>query len=175
MINHFSVFLATGFGSSFLVLRFWALFAKVKKKSCPKQWTGAGFIGTVIGAWMVWAGIPLTGWSGFGVLLSSTLVAIFVSEKTEKIFQKKDDPRIVVDEIVGFFWSMGFIPLRGLTEPHQKILLVSAFVLFRIFDVIKWPYPGAQKWRGGVGVVADDCLAGLLANALLQVAVRSIL
>jgi len=96
-----------------------------------------------------------------------TLLAVYASGEAERIFDKKDSPRIVIDEIVGFLWSLFLIgPTAG--------RIVAAFFLFRIFDILK-PPPARwcqDKLPGGWGVVMDDVMAGIWANVALQVALR---
>src|ERR1051325_3039396 len=74
-----------------------------------------------------------------------------------------DDPsQIVVDEICG-----QFIALVPVAFAPTVLGLISAFVLFRLFDIFK-PYPirKLEQFHGGLGVMADDALAGLYAAAL---------
>ena len=94
-------------------------------------------------------------------------VGIQISDRAEKVFGKKDDGKIVIDEISGMMFSLIFIP--------KKIeLIIAAFVLFRIFDILK-PIKKLEKIEGGMGIMADDLLAGILTNVLLQIYVYGIL
>lgn len=89
-------------------------------------------------------------------------LAVWVSEKTGAIFEKKDDPRIVIDEMMGFFITMLWIPKTTLS-------IAIGFLLFRFFDIVKPPpIRLIERVRGGYGVVLDDVLAGVYANLLLQ-------
>ena len=80
------------------------------------------------------------------------------------------DPQIiVVDEIAGQFLTFLWVPLNWGT-------FVAGFVLFRLFDIWKPGLIGkADKMPGGMGIVADDLLAGLAANLVLQVVFRFVL
>jgi phosphatidylglycerophosphatase A len=89
----------------------------------------------------------------------------FAADKMEKIYGQ--DPSIVtVDEIVGMWLSMWFIPVTLL-----NILL--AFVIFRILDILK-PYPAGDidKQTGGWNIMLDDVIAGLYTNVILQLSFR---
>lgn len=90
------------------------------------------------------------------------LAGWWLSEKAETIFGQKDSGRIVIDEIVGFFMAMFLIPARW-----EWIFL--GFLLFRLFDILKTP-PARQceELSGGLGVMADDIVAGVYANLVLQ-------
>jgi phosphatidylglycerophosphatase A len=75
---------------------------------------------------------------------------------------RTDPGHIVVDEIVGMLISLFMIPVQW---PGA----VAAFLLFRLFDVIK-PYPAnrLERLHGGLGVMADDAMAGAYANLALR-------
>lgn len=76
-----------------------------------------------------------------------------------------DPGRIVVDEMVGIWISMLFIPFSLLN-------LLLAFGLFRLFDIWKpWIVKKAEDLDGGLGVMADDIVAGVFANITLQLIV----
>ena len=76
----------------------------------------------------------------------------------------RDPSIVVVDEVAGYFVAVAFLPA---TAP----VLVAAFFLFRLFDIVK-PPPArqAEGLHGGLGIVADDLIAGLFANLALRAA-----
>lgn len=80
------------------------------------------------------------------------------------IFQKKDPPQVVIDEIAGYLVAMaGITPSWG--------YIITGFILFRIMDIVK-PYPIRwidQHLAGGYGIVLDDVLAGVYANIIMQI------
>jgi len=91
-------------------------------------------------------------------------LAVWVSERAERIFAKKDASEIVIDEIAGFLVTMAVVPAGWK-------YVAAGFVLFRVFDIWK-PYPANrinERMSGGAGVVLDDIVAGLYANLVLQV------
>jgi phosphatidylglycerophosphatase A len=71
----------------------------------------------------------------------------------------------VVDEVVGQFLTFLFVPF-GL----NWTLIIAGFLLFRLFDILK-PYPidYLQNLPTGLGVVADDLLAGVYAGTCLSI------
>jgi phosphatidylglycerophosphatase A len=76
---------------------------------------------------------------------------------------RDEDPGIVVvDEFAGMWLSLLFLPLTPFTA-------AAGFLLFRVLDVVK-PFPARQFERlpGGLGIVADDLMAGVYANLLLR-------
>ncbi len=73
------------------------------------------------------------------------------------------DPRYVVwDEFVGMWVACMYVPK---TWPF----LAAAFLLFRLFDVLKpFPIRRLEHMPGGLGIMADDILAGIYANLVLR-------
>jgi phosphatidylglycerophosphatase A len=101
------------------------------------------------------------GW--FAVLaLALTGPAIWSSGETARRRQLKDPRFVVVDEVVG-----QWLALAGAWSLNWKSYL-AAFLLFRVFDIWK-PPPVRQleSLQGGVGIVADDLMAGLYAALVL--------
>ncbi len=96
-----------------------------------------------------------------------TVFAVWVSGEAEKIFNKKDSGLIVIDEMAGLLVTMFLIPWNVKT-------LVTGFLLFRFMDIAK-PFPIRRlesTLPGGWGVVGDDVLAGIYANAVLRVVIK---
>jgi phosphatidylglycerophosphatase A len=98
------------------------------------------------------------------VTVALTDVGLWSAQKAEK-YWGIDSHHVVIDEIAGMCLSLLFIPVTIAT-------VVTAFVLFRIFDIWKPLYiRRLEALPGGVGVMADDLLAGLYTNIILQVLV----
>lgn len=96
------------------------------------------------------------------------VIGFLVSGRAEKEAGKKDPSSVVIDEVSGMLLSLLFIPY------NIKILAV-AFVLFRILDTLK-PFPSGrlEAYKGSLGIMADDLIAGLYTNLILQVVLRVI-
>ncbi len=95
------------------------------------------------------------------IVIALTGLAVYVAGLAEKIYQTKDDQRIVIDEIAGFQVAMLPVTITGL---H----LLVGFILFRIFDILKpFPIRDLQKIAGGLGIVLDDVAAGIYAGLLM--------
>lgn len=123
-----------------------------------------GTFGTLVGVFIYLLFLKITQ-SQFIFLFFSIIyfiVSIFVSNRAEKLYGLKDCQRIVCDETSGFFFSILFIPctIRN---------IIFAFLIFRIFDVVK-PYPirKLQNIRGGLGIMLDDLLAAVYTNIVLN-------
>lgn len=95
----------------------------------------------------------------------TTILGIIATNKLETEWGK-DPQKVVIDEVIGMWITMLFIPLTWLN-------LLIGFVLFRFFDIAK-PL-GVRKMEslgGGLGVMADDMLAGIYGNIVLLIIVK---
>lgn len=124
-----------------------------------------GTAGSLLGMLLVYVLAPLSWPLYLSVLIPLIIFASWVSGQAEIIFQEKDSPKIVIDEIVGMLVTFIVVPLTWPTA-------IIGFVLFRLFDIVKPPpIHQLQKIKGGWGVVLDDVVAGVFANVILQVIV----
>jgi phosphatidylglycerophosphatase A len=101
------------------------------------------------------------------VILAVTLVGIWAASRTEKVQQKKDPSIVVIDEVAGQMIAL----LSGPFWIQTWWSILTAFILFRLFDIWK-PYPvrRLEGLESGLGIMADDVLAGvyaLIVNSLL--------
>ncbi|MBY0377558.1 MAG: phosphatidylglycerophosphatase A [Gammaproteobacteria bacterium] len=97
------------------------------------------------------------------VLLVAIAFGFWICQVTEKDFDVNDPPAIVWDEMVGFWLAMW-------AAPNGWQWILAAFVLFRVFDILKpWPIKLLEnKLPGGFGIVADDLMAGLYTLIIIQ-------
>jgi phosphatidylglycerophosphatase A len=130
----------------------------------------------VAAAALAWAGSvrPLPDCS---LRLAAVLVPFFfigkwaadVVEAEEVRAGRRKDPSMVnVDEAFGMGVSAMFWPSGA-----SLAWLIPAFLLFRLFDIVK-PFPAnrSQSLPGGWGIMVDDLIAGVYANLALQVLIR---
>jgi len=81
-----------------------------------------------------------------------------------------DSSRIVIDEVVGQMITFGIAAGR---YPLSAFHILLGFGLFRLFDIVKpFPIRRFERFKGGLGVIADDVAAGLYALAVLSLVVR---
>lgn len=145
--------LATGFFISYLP----PLVFKFKKN------TGAGFLGTLLAVPFMYI-LPQDGMLYLIFLLAFWAFAVYICKKVQfKGYTGHDNPKIVIDEVAGYFTAMMFLP-------RQWPYLLVAFVLFRTFDTLKpWLVKTFDRMENAFGVVFDDVAAGLMANILIQI------
>ena len=98
-----------------------------------------------------------------------TLVGIWAASRTERLSGRKDPGKVVIDEVAGQFIAL--MPVPFLVEAAWWPAILS-FVLFRFFDIVK-PYPARklESLHGGLGIMADDVVAGVYAGLVVAVAI----
>ena len=119
---------------------------------------------TLVVLWLV----PFSRLALVAFFVAVTLIGTWAAERTERALGRKDPGVIVIDEVAGMTLSVLALPLT-------VSVLAVAFVLFRVFDVVK-PSPAgqAQALPGGIGVMVDDLVAGLYALVIVA-ALRALL
>jgi phosphatidylglycerophosphatase A len=97
------------------------------------------------------------------------LVGIWAATRTEMLSGRKDPGKVVIDEVAGQFIALIPVPFVLGSAWWPTIL---GFILFRIFDIVK-PYPARrfESLESGLGIMADDIVAGAYAAAVVAVAV----
>lgn len=93
------------------------------------------------------------------------LLGIWAASRSTELFRHKDPSQAVVDEVIGQLLVFLFVPF----DISWKLIL-AGFLLFRLFDIWK-PYPidSLQNLPVGIGVCADDILAGVYGGAILSI------
>ncbi|MDT4895781.1 MAG: phosphatidylglycerophosphatase [Acidobacteriota bacterium] len=96
-----------------------------------------------------------------------TIVGVWAASRTEKLLGRKDPGIVVVDEVAGQLIAFLFVPFNV-----GWWVIIAGFVLFRLFDIWK-PYPirHLESLESGLGIMADDVLAGIYAAILLSLLV----
>lgn len=98
-------------------------------------------------------------------LIGFFLLAIYLADEASKYLGSVDPAPVVIDEVIGYLVAMFSVPATATN-------LLIAFILFRIFDILK---PAPAKWFdsrhewGGIAIVLDDIVAGLYANIIVRI------
>ncbi len=97
-----------------------------------------------------------------GLVIASTLISGFLGGFSYRVFGRKDPGHFTLDEFAGLFVTVLH------PDKPDLLILVLAFFIFRVFDIVK-PVPArnAESLPGGWGIVTDDLIAGIYANVLL--------
>lgn len=137
------LFLAFGFGSGLA-------------KKMP------GTMGTLAAVPVYLAFIETNFWIYSLLTIMVTVTGVWICGDAAKRLGEHDYGGIVWDEVAGFLITLWWVPFSW----HAVFF---GFILFRIFDIVKpWPIKWIdQKVDGGLGIMLDDVLAGVLAAVVL--------
>ena len=91
-----------------------------------------------------------------------TVIGVNLGSKFEKIYGK-DPKECTIDEFVGTWISLLFLP-------KNLVYVLGAFLIWRVFDIIK-PFPANyfEKIKGGWGIMLDDIIAGFYSFIVIQI------
>lgn len=98
------------------------------------------------------------------------LLGVWASGRSTELFGDLDPSHAIVDEVMGQLIVFAFVPTAIVTPITNWFIILLGLLLFRLFDIWK-PYPidDLQVLPGGIGVCADDILAGVYAGICLAV------
>jgi|TARA_B110000037_G_scaffold177455_1_gene202819 phosphatidylglycerophosphatase A len=144
------------------VLIFLARLAEVYPIGHVKKAPGtfASFISLFIGYYL----INLLGIFNFIIfIIIFSIIGFIISEIHVRVFKQKDPKEVVIDEFTGQFIALLAITSSNNTNDIILSILLS-FLLFRFFDITKLgPIKKFEKLPGGIGIMADDIVAGICA------------
>jgi phosphatidylglycerophosphatase A len=124
--------------------------------------TAGSLAALVVFAFIRWIGMPAV---ELGAIVAVFAIGVWASSGTEAALGRKDPGVVVIDEVLGMLITLALLPVSigG---------IVLGFLLFRLLDVVK-PYPAAQleHLHGGLGIMADDAVAGLYSHLALRLCV----
>jgi len=100
-----------------------------------------------------------------GAIAAVFVIGVWAASQTEVALGRKDPGVVVIDEVLGMLITLALLPA-------SVPVVVLGFLLFRVLDVVK-PFPAAQleHLHGGLGIMADDAIAGLYSYVLLRLCI----
>ena len=106
--------------------------------------------------------IQMDSWFYYLLTIIVTVVGVWICGRAATQLGEHDFGGIVWDEIAGFLITMSLVSFSWMA-------VLEGFILFRIFDIFKpWPIKWIdKKMGGGLGIMLDDVLAGVIAGAIL--------
>ena len=134
-------------------------------------WFGFGLLPGAPGTWGSLAALPVA-WlihmkSGPAGLAIAAIIIFFIGIWAAGVYAReignRDPGQVVIDEVAGQWITL------ALAAPLDPIFYAVAFLMFRVFDILK-PWPASwvdQRLKGGVGIMLDDVIAALYAAAAL--------
>ena len=115
-----------------------------------------------LGALLLWLLLPVTFSIHLSVIVILFILGVYSSNKMAKYLDDHDPSEVVIDEVVGMGISLFMLP-------HSPGLYLLAFILFRVFDILKPSFIyRIQNLSGGWGIMLDDVLAGLLTFTIVK-------
>ena len=137
---------------------------------------GVGYLRPAPGTWGSLVALPLAYGlhlvGGFPLLAAMTLICtaagLWAAAEMTRGKEDLDPSEFVMDELAGQFLALWAISYPSWAHGIDITALwpgwVTAFVLFRLFDILKpGPVGWADRKKGAVGVMMDDVIAGILA------------
>ena len=121
-----------------------------------------GTAGTLVGLVPAWLMLELPFAVRAGAVVALFVAGIWICGESARRLATHDHPSVVFDEIVG-------ILATSLVLSGNPLWLLAAFVLFRLFDILKpWPIRDVDhRLSGGIGIMLDDVMAAVYAAASL--------
>ena len=115
-----------------------------------------GAVGVVFGVIIAYLIHPLPLFNKILITLILIVLAIPLSTKAEKLFQKKDCKKIIIDEVIG-------VLIATIWFTNLSIMMfISILFIYGLFDAIKiYPANISERLYGGWGIVIDDIIAGI--------------
>ena len=123
-----------------------------------------GTVGSIIGLLVFWL---IKDYASFTIemFVAAALffAGVWASTIVEQVLERHDPGVVIVDEVVGMLIALMLLP------PTITVMFL-AFLLFRVFDIIK-PYPArwCEQLSRGWGIMMDDVVAGLYVNVLIHI------
>jgi phosphatidylglycerophosphatase A len=122
-----------------------------------------GTVGSAVGVLFYWLTRHWPFPWQLALLAAVTIVGTWAAGVAAGHFGREDPGHVVVDEVAGQLVTL-LLTGSGFSGA------VIGFFAFRLFDIIKpWPANRFERLPGGVGIMADDLMAGVYANIVLQV------
>jgi phosphatidylglycerophosphatase A len=124
-----------------------------------------GTFGSAAGL-LLWLVLPQVLWVQVVTIVVVCVVGAWSGSVAEQHFNRRDPGQVVVDEVAGMMVTL-------LLNPVARFgWLVAAFLLFRAADIVKpFPVNRLERLPGGIGIMADDVMAGVYANLALRLSI----
>jgi phosphatidylglycerophosphatase A len=125
-----------------------------------------GTFGSAVGL-LIWYVLPASFLAQGAAIAAVVVLGSWSGTIAERRYRKVDPGYVVIDEVAGMLVTLFLVPAGW-------IGMVAGFLLFRLFDIVK-PYPAnrLERIHGGLGIMADDVMAGIYANLALRLCIWS--
>jgi phosphatidylglycerophosphatase A len=122
-----------------------------------------GTAGSLVGVGLFYAlRVAQTPWIEHLAIVLVFAAGVWASNVAEVHWQRTDPGPVVIDEVLGMLITLWLLPVTGFGA-------FLGFLVFRVLDVIKpWPAARFEALRGGLGVMADDAMAGIYSHLVMR-------
>jgi phosphatidylglycerophosphatase A len=122
-----------------------------------------GTFGSAVGV-VLWLVLPSVLWMQVAAIVIVSVIGAWSGFVAEEHFKRRDPGQVVVDEVAGMMVTLLLNPVGGFGW------MAVAFLLFRAADIVKpFPVNRLERLPGGIGIMADDVMAGVYANLALRI------
>ena len=144
-MNRLAVFLATAGGAGYAPV-------------------APGTAGSAVGVLLYFLTWKWTLTGQLALLVVVSVLGVWASHQAARHFGREDPGPVVIDEVAGQLLTLIF-------AGGSLVTLVLGFLLFRALDIVKpWPARGFEELPGGLGIMADDLMAGFYGRLILMAA-----
>jgi phosphatidylglycerophosphatase A len=152
--SRFALAVATGLGLGYL-------------PTAPGTWGSLLGVVLAIASFSTHASLPLL----LSLIVAASLGGVWAAGRAAAHLGRKDPQIVVIDEVSGQLISYLLLAIFGASSALDWKYLLAGFILFRVFDIWK-PFPArqAESLPGGLGIMADDWVAGVYAALVLALA-----
>ena len=124
-----------------------------------------GTFGSAVGL-LLWIALPKILWLQIVAIVVVSGVGAWSGTIAEEHFGRQDPGQVVIDEVAGMMVTLLMNPITG------PWWFLAAFLLFRAADIVKpFPVNRLERLPGGIGIMADDLMAGVYANVALKLCI----
>lgn len=122
-----------------------------------------GTAGSLVGLALFYLLRPLGPWVELTAIAVTFAVGVWAASAAERHWQRTDPGPVVIDEVLGMLITLCWLPVTAVGA-------VVGFLVFRILDVVKpWPATRFEALPGGLGVMADDAMAGVYGYLVMRI------
>jgi len=127
-----------------------------------------GTVGSAVGIAIYAATRAWPALGQIGLLAAITIIGIWASSSAARHFQREDPGYVVIDEVAGQLLTLCLLDVGVFG-------MLVGFGLFRLFDIVKpWPARQLEALHGGLGIMADDLMAGVYGWIVMRLLVATV-
>lgn len=121
-----------------------------------------GTAGSAVGVVLYWLTWHWTFSAQLALVVAVSAVGVWAAHETARHLGQEDPGPVVIDEVAGQLLTL-------IASGGSLVALAAGFLIFRALDIVKpWPAGRFEDLPGGVGIMADDLMAGLYGRAILM-------